>query len=101
GYSLPLTFRDRAKDHRHGLVGAALLRVEAEPARHPAVLPSAGPNRRADGTPQWRGLTPAASGARSTPANPPKRGWSRNSIRSPLSAKPARPSSAASATRAG
>src|SRR5262249_42646856 len=30
-----------------------------------------------------RGLRPAASAARSTPANPPKRGWSRSSTRSP------------------
>ena len=43
----------------------------------------------------------AASGARSTPANPPRKGWSRNSTRSPRSAKPARPTSAASSTRAG
>src|SRR5438270_4372387 len=47
------------------------------------------------------GVTPAASVARSTPANPPRKGSSRNSIRSRRSAKPARPSSAASATRAG
>src|SRR5271156_4830175 len=100
-HALPLAVRHRAKDHRHGLVGTALLRVEAEPARHPPVLASAGSGRRAGGGQQGRGRPRAASVARSTPANPPRKGSSRSSTRSRRSAKPARPLSAASATRAG
>src|SRR5262249_30519734 len=55
----------------------------------------------------WRGqLAPAQNGTQgfavpSTPANPPRRGWSRNSIRCRRSARPARPLSTASATKAG
>ena len=49
GTQLPLAFRHREKDHRHGVVGTALLRVEAEPVRHPPLLATAGSSRRADG----------------------------------------------------
>ena len=40
GTQLPLAFRPREKDHRHSVVGTALLRVEAEPARRSPVLAS-------------------------------------------------------------
>ena len=33
GHELPLAFRRRGKDHRHSVVGTALLRIEAEPHR--------------------------------------------------------------------
>ena len=42
GTQLPLAVRRREKDHRHAVVGTALLRVEAEPRRRSLVL--AGPN---------------------------------------------------------
>jgi len=55
----------------HGLVGIALLRVEAEPAGHPPVLAKCRVQRAHR---RWaakcRGVTPAASVVRSTPANP-------------------------------
>ena len=38
GTQLPLAVRPREKDHRHGVVGTALLRVEAEPLRRSRVL---------------------------------------------------------------
>src|SRR5204862_5058093 len=90
--------RPREKDHRHRVVGTTLLRVEDEPLRCSPVL--AGTKSGEKGL-RCRGLMPAAGVARSTPANPPRKGSSRNSTRSPRSAKPARPISAASSTRAG
>jgi hypothetical protein len=66
-------FPHRTKDHRHGVVRAVVLRLEAEPVRHPPVA-TAGPSRRANGNQQWRGLTGAGNAARSTPANPPRKG---------------------------
>jgi hypothetical protein len=41
GLALPLAFRHCTKDHRHGVVRATLLRVEAEPHRHPPLLATA------------------------------------------------------------
>ena len=38
GTQLPLAFRPREKDHRHSVVGTALLRIEAEPARRSQAL---------------------------------------------------------------
>src|SRR5436305_4612147 len=35
GHALPVAFRCREKDHRHGMVGTAVLWVEAEPASKP------------------------------------------------------------------
>ena len=86
------------KDHRHSVVGTALLRIEAEPHRCSQAL--------AGTTFSWTGrrcreLTRAADVARSTPANPPRKGSSSNSIRSRRSAKPARPTFAANSTRVG
>src|SRR5206468_3085034 len=97
-HALSLAVRHCEKDHRHGLVGTALLRVEAEPYRRSEVLAGTSLSRRGQ---RCRGLTRAASAARSTPANPPRKGSSRSSTRSQRSEKPARPSSAASAMRAG
>ena len=53
-----------------------------------------------------RGMKPsrrssASSAARSTPASPPRKGWSRSSTASTPSARPARPTSPASGPRAG
>ena len=54
GTQLPLAFRYREKDHRHGVVGAALLRVEAEPVRQ-----LAGPRRcRVQPARRWRAAMP-------------------------------------------
>src|SRR5205823_2509940 len=90
--------RPRGKDHRDSVVGTALLRIEDEPHRCSQALAGTTFSRRER---RCRELTRAADVARSTPANPPRKGSSRNSTRSPRSAKPARPSSAASAMRAG
>src|SRR5205823_13288910 len=96
----PLAVRDRPKDHRAGVVGAAVLRAETEPVGA-APVASIATGLRADGGQRCRGLTRAASAARSTPANPPRKGLSRSSTRWRRNAKPARPISAASGTRAG
>jgi len=93
--------RDRAKDHRHGVVGTALLRLETKPIGKPPVIASIGSSPRGDGGQPCRGVTRAASAALSTPANPPRKGSSRNSTRSRRRAKPARPTSAANVTRVG
>src|SRR6266850_1293212 len=98
GHELPLAFGPRGKDHRHSVVGTALLRIEAEPHRCSQALAGTTFSRRGR---RCRGLTRAADVARSTPANPPRKGSSRNSIRSRRSAKPARPTFAASSTRVG
>src|SRR5271168_4099651 len=95
------TLIERFRIASRELVRAALLRVEAEPARQPPVLASTGPIRPADGGQQCPGLMRAAGAARSTSANLPRKGWSRNSTRSRRSAKPARPVSAAGSTKAG
>ena len=70
------------------------------PARQPPVRAGAGYSRQEGGQP-CRGLTRAGNAARSTPANPPRKGSSRSSTRSPRSVKPARPTFAASSTRGG
>src|SRR6267378_2835236 len=100
-YAVPFAVRDRAKDHRHGVVGADLLRAETRPIGKPPVIASASPGLRDDGGQRCRGVTRAASAAPSTPANLPRKGSNRSSTRSRRSAKPARPTSAASVTRAG
>src|SRR6202035_2084836 len=71
-----------------------------KPNRTAALRPSRGPRSNRRGR-RCRELTRAADVARSTPANPPRKGSSRNSIRSRRSAKPARPTFAASSTRVG
>src|SRR5215471_10680968 len=68
GCGIPLAFRRRAKDHWHGLVGAALLWIEAEPPCNAMVVSVTLPSRRGDVEQQCRGLTPAAGAARFTPA---------------------------------
>src|SRR5262249_15846876 len=68
-----------AKDRGRGGVGSALLGVEGEPVRKGVLLATAGSSRHADGLRQCRGVTRAASVARSTPANPLRRGSSRSS----------------------
>ena len=98
GHRLPFAFRPRAKDHRHSMVGTALLRIEAEPHHRSQAQAGTRFSRRGQ---RCRELTRAAGAARSTPANPPRRGWSRTSTRSTPSARPARPTSRASSTRAG
>jgi hypothetical protein len=73
------------KDHRHRVVGTALLRVEAESLRRPRFLVGTTFSQRGQ---RCHGVTRVAGVARSTPANPPRRGSTRNSTRSLLSAKP-------------
>src|SRR5215471_21652309 len=98
GHGIPLAFCHSTKDHRHGLVGTALFWIEAEPPGDAMVVSVILPGRRGDVEQRCRGLTPAAGAVRFTPANPPRRGSSRNSIRSRHSAKPVRPISTASST---
>src|SRR6267142_3203454 len=98
---MQLAVGDREKDHRHGVVGAAVLRIETKPIGRPPVIASASFGLRDDGGQRCRGVSRAASAVRSTPANLPRKGSSKSSTRSRHRAKPARPTSAASVTRAG
>src|SRR6516225_9061628 len=100
-HALPLALRHRQNDHRYTMVGAALLRAEAKPLGNPAILARTGRIQRADGARRCRGLSRTVSAAPSTPANPPRKVSNRSSTRSPHSAKPARPTSAANVMRAG
>jgi hypothetical protein len=84
---------------RDSVVGPAVLWAEVKPIGYP--LASVGSDRRADRSPSCRGPIGVMSAARSTPANLPRKGSSRNSARSQRSAKFARLISAASSTRAG
>ena len=45
GHEIPFAFRPRAKDHRHAVVGTAVLRVEGEPVRHSQILTTIGSDR--------------------------------------------------------
>src|SRR5205807_3935805 len=101
GHAVPLAVRDREKDHWYPVVGTALLRAETEPIGKSPVGASVASGLWDNGGRRCRGVTRAASGARSTPANPPRKGSTRSSTRSRHRAKPARPTSAASVTRAG
>jgi hypothetical protein len=49
GFSWQDTHHRSLSDHRHRVVRAAFLRVEAKAACHPPLLATAGPNRRANG----------------------------------------------------
>src|SRR6266446_1096485 len=98
---MQLAVRDREKDHRHGMVGTAVFRAETKPVGGPPVIASAASDLRDDGGQRCRGVSRAASAVRSTPANLPRKGLSMSSTRSRHRAKPARPTSAASVTRAG
>ena len=84
GPALPLALGDRPRDHRHALERPRVLRHQAAGERG-----------------MTKPRSPASSAARSTPASPPRKGWSRSSTRCTPSARPARPTSPASAPRAG
>ena len=84
GPALPLALGHRPRHHRHAVERARVLRA------------SSGRGARHD-----EARSPASSAARSTPASPPRKGWSRSSTRCTPSARPARPMSPASAPRAG
>src|SRR5438132_9538983 len=98
---MQLAVRDREKDHRHAVVGTAVLRAEAKPIGRPPVVASIGTRLHADGGEQCRELTRAGSAAPSTPANLPRKGWNRSSTRCRDSGKPAMPTSVASVIRTG
>src|SRR5436189_221582 len=98
---MQLAVRNREKDYRYGVVGTALLRAETKPNGGPSVIANAASDLRDDGEQRCRGLTPAGNAARSTPANPPRKGSNRSSTRSRRRAKLVRPTSTASVTRAG
>ena len=108
GSTLPFTERDRPSDHRCALVRAAVLRRLA--GRQQACDGDRSTNSRScgGGGHRWLSLSPPPvdmaarlSAVRSTPANRPRKGSSRTSTRCMRSAKPARPSSRASSTKAG
>jgi hypothetical protein len=88
GAALQVAVRHRPRHHRHALERLGVLRAE-EP-------------QGADMTkPPEKSKVAASCAARSTPANPPRKGWSRSSTRCTPSARPARPTSPASGPRAG
>src|SRR6267143_754218 len=101
GHPVQLAVSDSEKDHRQGVVGTAVLRAETNPIGKPPIVASIDSGLRANGGQRCRELTRAASAARSTPANPPRKGSSRNSTRFGRRAKRARLTSAARVTRAG
>ena len=88
GAALQVAVGHRPRHHRHALERLGVLRAQ-EPQGADMTKPPR--NRRSS----------ASCAARSTPANPPRKGWSRSSTRSTPSARPARRTSPASAPRAG
>src|SRR6266478_3498008 len=79
GQALPFTLRDRARNHRQSLVRTAILRATIA----------------CDGEQPWNALNHQFDAARSTPANLPKKDWSRTSTRCTRSARLAKRSSKA------
>ena len=94
GPSLSVADRDCRADHRGTLVGPAVLWPEQASA---CILVAEAVNEIA--ATRTGGTEPCA--VRSIPANRPRRGSSRSSIRCRRSAKPVRPSSPANGTKAG
>src|SRR5438445_13290597 len=95
GHAVRLAVRDREKDHRYPVGGTALLRAETEPIGKSPVGASVASGLWDNGGRRCRGVTRGASGARSTPANPPRKGPTRRSTRSRPRATPATAQTAA------
>src|SRR5207245_512482 len=85
GQALPFALRDRARNHWESLVGTAILRATIA----------------CDGEQLWNAINHQFDAARSTPANLPKKDWSRTSTRCMRSARRAKPSSKVRPAKAG